>query len=276
MPSSVVGALAGGAASALVGSLFSGGGPSIPDPTANLPTSIITPGFTLAPAGSGGSGGKAGIAALFSGGSNKTLKLTRTGIADDLARLGLLNEEQAAKLGGLIERVAPGVGDLTKARLAGLENTRRQTLGDIRENLARRRVLGSSFAQDAITRAQREFAQQEEEVRASSFLQELDLTNKLIQQQADVLRSTVLAGIEQSNFEAQIAVNFANRTQAVLGQVGMFQAQLAAQAQSGLGGFFQPVISAVGSAVSGAASNFVGGLFGGGGTVFNAPNTASP
>lgn len=233
MPS-VAAPIAGGVASAVVGSALSRGGPSIPDPTANLPTSITTPGFTLGP--------KAG--------NPKSLELTRTGVADQLTKLGLLNEDQAKKLGGLIDRVAPGIGGLTKARVGALENARTRTIGDLRENLARRRVQGSSFANDAITRAQLEFAQEEEEIRASSFLQELELTNKLIQQQADTLRSTVLAELEQSNFEAQISVNFANRTQAVMGQIGQFQAQLAAQAQAGFGAFAQPAISAIGSAVS--------------------------
>lgn len=274
MPSGIAGAVAGGATSALLGSALSGGGPSIPNPAANLPTSITTPGFTLGPAKTA-AGGK-GIASIFgrllSGGNNKALQLERTGTADELKKLGLLNEEQAKKLGGLIDRVAPGIGELTQSRLTGLENVRRRTIGDIRENLARRRVLGSSFASDAITRAEREFAQEEAEIRASSFLQELELTNKLTQQQADVLRSTVLTGLEQSNFEAQLAVNFANRTQAVMGQIGQFQAQLAAQAQSGLGAFFQPVVSGIGDAVSQGVQS----LFQPTGTVFNAPNTASP
>lgn len=236
------GAIAGGLASGVASSLFSKAGPKIPDPTANLPTSFTTPGFSLSRQG-------------------KNLNLTRND--DLLGQLGLLNTQQADQIGGLISRVAPGMSALRESRLAGLESVRRRTVGDIRDNLARRRVLGSSFAQDAIARAEGEFAQRADEVRATSFLQELDLTQKLIQQRTDILRSTVMAGIEQGNFEAQLTANFANRVQSVLGQVGMFQANLAAQAQSGLGALFQPAVSAIGSAVSSGVQGLFGGSSGG-------------
>ena len=250
----IAGPVLGGIASAGAAKLLSGSGPKIPNISANVPKSVNTPGLNIV---------------SKKGGLTATRTAETTGL---LEQLGLINKDQAARLGGLIEQVKPGVGALTEARLTGLGNVRRRTIGDIRENLARRRVLGSSFAQDAITRAEREFAEQEAELRASSFLQELELTNQLSQQQADALRSTVLTGLEQSNFEAQLAVNFANRTQAVMGQIGQFQAQLSAQAQSGLGAFFQPAISAIG----GAVSQGVQSLFQPTGTVFNAPNTASP
>lgn len=235
MVASAVGALVGGVGAGLAGSLFSGGGPSIPNPAANLPTSFQTPDISISRTG-------------------KHLTLTRDN--DILARLGLLNTAQANQIGGLLSRVAPGISELRRTRLQGLENIRRRTVGDIRDNLARRRVLGSSFAQDAIVRAEREFAQQADEIRATSFLQELDLTNRLIQQQSDVLRNTVLTELEQSNFDAQLTANFANRTQTVLAQATAAQAQLAASAQAGLGQFFSPFINQFGSAISGAVTNF--------------------
>jgi len=76
-------------------------------------------------------------------------------------------------------RVAPGFGDLTKARVNTIQNAGRASASDLRSNLAKRRVLGSSFADDAMTRNQMEFAQQEEAARAQSFLEEMDLQNQL-------------------------------------------------------------------------------------------------
>lgn len=88
-----------------------------------------------------------------------------------------------AGIGGVnnaLTQVSPGFGALTKARIDAIQNAGRARGSDLRASLARRRVLGSSFADDAMSRQSTEVAQQEADARAQSFLEELDMTTKLI------------------------------------------------------------------------------------------------
>ena len=63
-------------------------------------------------------------------------------------RMGLVNStaslfrDQAGLVAGLRAKVAPGMSDLRSARLAEIENARRSSVSNLRDNLARRRVLG--------------------------------------------------------------------------------------------------------------------------------------
>lgn len=79
-----------------------------------------------------------------------------------------------------IAEVRPGFGRLTDARVQAVRGAGERERSDLRSNLAKRRVLGSSFAGDALTRQGLETGQQEAAVRAQSFLEELDLETQLI------------------------------------------------------------------------------------------------
>lgn len=80
----------------------------------------------------------------------------------------------------------PGFGRLTRSRIEGLRGLRDRTVGNLREELAKRRVAGSSFAAREIGAQEAEFAKMEDEVRAESFLQEMGATNELIMQELGI------------------------------------------------------------------------------------------
>lgn len=81
----------------------------------------------------------------------------------------------------------PNPYEATKITLAGsraaLESSRRRAIGNLRDNLQRRRVLGSSFGQDALTRAEAEFGLQEAQIAEQEDLISLD-EKKYAQQDA--------------------------------------------------------------------------------------------
>lgn len=241
MVASAAGAILGGAASAAVGSLLGGGGGSGAAALARGPLAknLAAPGFDVRT-------------------SKDVLTLTRDRRTQALLdRLGLLSQQRADQVGGLLPKVAPGVSALRRARLEDLGNIRRRTVGDIRENLARRRVLGSSFAQDAVARAELGFTQEADRIRAESFMQELNLTMSLIEQQTRELQSAAARELDQANFELQAAANFANGVNVVASNNAAALAQLEAQSALNAGQFFAPFVNQVGQSVS----NFVGGLF---------------
>ena len=84
-----------------------------------------------------------------------------------------------SRLDNLIGQVRPGFGALTDARVLANDRARERGLSNLQGALNKRRVSGSSFAQNSLISAENEFAEQEARLRAQSFLEELELTSAL-------------------------------------------------------------------------------------------------
>lgn len=182
-----------------------------------------------------------------------------------LANYTSLSNAGANQIGRLKEQVKPGFSALRDAQLAAFNNTRTRTVGDLRDQLARRRVLGSSFANDTIARAESEFAVQEADIRARTFLQELDATQQLITQETQMRLGAVEQNIAALGLEANLGAQLISGVQSNATALAQTSATLAAQNAAanaqGLGSFLQPAIDAVGSGVG----DWLSGLGGGGG-----------
>ena len=110
----------------------------------------------------------------------------RTGLGNIQTRSGLLRGDVDAarnRIGGQFQtlqgQVSPGFGRLTEGRVKAVRDRRDEAVGNLRESLSRRRILGSSFASDAIDRQELAFSQEEGNVRAQSFVEELGLSRQL-------------------------------------------------------------------------------------------------
>lgn len=209
--------------------------PKVPKgPGFNPNQNITTPGFTL-----------------------RSGNLTRgQETVDTLANLGLLGKDTSKALGGLLAQVSPGFGRLTQSRLEGLGTRETKAIGDLRANLAKRRLSGSSFGENALINAHLAFQQEEDKIRAESFLQELDLTQKLLQQNFANAQSVITQNLTQLNLEASLASNLTAQTNSLLASSQQTLQQLAAKSAAGVGSFFQPVADKFGTALS----DFVGGF----------------
>lgn len=255
----LIGGIASAGASSLLGGLFGGGGGE-PSTAGFAPTGINAGGLSSTIDGSG----RISIGA----------SADRTKAVGDVANTF---GQQADALATLIPRVAPGLSDLRSARLGQVENARLNAVGTLRDNLARRRVLGSSFGQDAITRAEAEFSQQKQAAEAESFLQEMEMTTNLLQQEFTARRGQFQTGLDEMNFEASLAAGLAGKATDALAKNAQVDAMLSAQSQAGAGKFFgqlaQPIGAAVSKGVSGLFSNGtnagnIGGTGGGLGGLF--------
>ena len=176
----------------------------------------------------------------------------------------------AGELSGQRGLVAPGVSELRKQRLGEIETTRASAIGNLRENLARRRVLGSSFGQDALSRAESEFAGQKERVAAESFLQEFELTNQLINQQFGALRGQAQTGLDELNLQADLASKLSAGATGAMQKNAQALAEMNAKEAAGKGKFFGDLIQPIGAAAGKAAGSF----FGGGGSSWTPSDTA--
>lgn len=167
------------------------------------------------------------------GGLSATFKNNSVQLGSSAERRGLVSSisdrflEQAGLTRGLRDRVAPGLSDLRRVRLQEIEDSRRGAISNLRDNLARRRVLGSSFAADAEARTEIEFARDRERVAAESFLQEIDLTNQFISQEFDLSRQAFATQIGELNFQADIATKLTAQATETLVASAQLQSQLA-------------------------------------------------
>lgn len=150
-----------------------------------------------------------GFTGTFTGDKkNRTFNLTRTsetsGLLTDLrSRLG----DTTSALRDLRSQVAPGFGDLTQARVKAIRDAGARTVGNLRQELGKRRVAGSSFAEREISATEATFAREEERARAEAKVQEIALTDQLIAQEFDVGFQVLTALINQGNFEASLAAD---------------------------------------------------------------------
>jgi len=187
----------------------------------------------------------------------------------------------------LLPQVEPGFGRLTEARnrvfedaLTRLEQRREAETGDLRENLARRRIAGSSFASDAQARQESAFQQsidelsgQQAQSNAQSFLQELDITRNLINQRfqtetaqaqsalqllnnAESLnRAATGVQLDELNFIAQLGSGLVSDVQRALGGIAQRQFQAAAESAAGGGG----LLGTIGGQLLGPSLSGLGG-----------------
>lgn len=165
---------------------------------------------------------------------------------------------QALSIGGLIPQVAPGFGRLTDARVQSVRNARDRVLGDARDTFARRRVLGSNFAQNTLGNLEREFGQEEGRVRAQSALEELQLTVDLIGQQAVAKQQEFQTFLQEQNLQTDIALTLSNGVNSLLtSQASAMQAIAAAEASNR-----NNFLALAGSEAGSAVGDILGGLFG--------------
>lgn len=231
-----------------MGSLFEG--PKIATPKLNQSLAALT---------AGGAAKNLKPLNLNAGGLKSRIKGNNLNVSSTGARSGLVNSlyntslNQADLLAGLRGGVSDATSGLTASRLAQIEDARKSSASTLRDNLARRKILGSSFASDAQTRNELDFARQRDQVAAEGFLQELDLTQQLATQEYETRLSAFNSKLGELNLQGELGANLASqandlfakiaqlKTQAAISgtgtmaDVGTAQAKLDAEAQAGAG-----------------------------------------
>lgn len=164
--------------------------------------------------------------------------------------------KQAEVFRGLRGQVAPGLSRLTtditdtlgaslRERIASIRGEGRRTVGNIRENLARRRLAGSSFQASEVASAEAEFsriedaaraenAQQQAQAKAAAFLQEIDFSRDLIQREFQSSIAGAQAVLTDLNFDTAVAAELSGLSSKLMNDNLTAQAEArAAQEQAG-------------------------------------------
>ena len=119
-------------------------------------------------------------------------------------------------------------------------------MGDIRQALSRRRVLGSNFARAELSREEATFNQERDQITAESFLQELAASVDLIGKEFDAKASSFQTLLNEQDFEANIALALATGSQQVYGslksQAMALESGAAQQSAAGINGVFGNIL----------------------------------
>ncbi len=166
---------------------------------------------------------------------------------------GSLND-QAREFAALRSKWGSGTSDLRKSLFQEVDNNSRRTISDLKDNLARRKVAGSSFAADAIARAQNEFNQERNRIGQQLGLIELQAQQDLIGKQYQSTVTSYNAALQELNLQGDAAIKLATQGQAAISNLAGIQSELLAQSA---GGTFELVAPGVQQAVQGG----IGALF---------------
>ncbi len=132
-----------------------------------------------------------------------SLSKTNTIVQQEFARRF---PEQLAALDQLRAQVAPNVSLARQAALGQVRDSERQAQGNLRQQMARRGVLGSSFGQSAESQMGAEFAKQAAQVEVQAAQQEMELTTKFIDMQRSFMAEALTRDLTELGFGTELAI----------------------------------------------------------------------
>lgn len=156
------------------------------------------------------------------------ITMTRTGEAQgfmDRLLSGLDTDEGA--FGSLLSQISPGFGRFSKATSERFDQDRDRAVGNLREQLAKRRVLGASFANDQIGSLERQYLMDKEEAMSKALLQELEMTNQVIQARSEARNKTISTGLSQIQFETGIGADLQKSVMSNMHDISMAMTDIA-------------------------------------------------
>lgn len=162
-----------------------------------------------------------------------TFSITRSNqLQETLGGLQSALSDRAQKFANLRKGITDIGTGLKATGAQAIRNQGRRAIGDLRENLARRRVAGSSFAQDAIARGEAEFARQEAEFGAQTDFQVLQAEAELLNQETQAGIESFQTALNQFNLEGQLAASVSSNLSSIAAQnaqmIGQINAEYAA------------------------------------------------
>lgn len=163
---------------------------------------------------------------------------------------------QADAIERFLPQIGVGTSEARKAAISAINNRRSSAIGNLKDNLARRRVLGSGFAQDALARAELEFAQEEARIAAESTLREQAATMAAMEQTYNLRRSQNQVYLDELNLEANLAATLAKQSTEALAANARVGAELDYYENRGRGQVAGRLAAPIGDAVSKAVTGF--------------------
>lgn len=179
------------------------------------------------------SGGLTGTLVGGNGSGGGNYSVTRTSAGESALRgVQSAMHQRAGEFRGLRKTVAPGFGRISQLRTEAVRDNRRRAVGDLREELRKRRVLGGSFGQTQIAQTEAEFAKLESQEQAQAYLDELGASSALLEQEFGSTIQAAQVELDQLNIESSLAANMSSMATQVMQANATARAEmLSAQAE---------------------------------------------
>lgn len=174
-------------------------------------------------------------------------------------RKGLRTDNKA--YGKLLRQLRPGFGALSQAAETELENRKMSAIGDLRDQMSKRRVLGASFAQGEEDALRSEYDQQIFQAKAEAKVQELQMTQQVINDRNTARLNTITQAFSQLNFRSELGANLMARAQDNMTQLKGLMMDLA-KAKAGMAGEFGLAEAEMSMGESEAMGNIFGSVAG--------------
>lgn len=126
----------------------------------------------------------------------------------------------------LLSQIAPGFGALTQNALTDINNQANAALGNLKSQLARRRVLGASFANSQLTGLNAQYDQMRQKAIADSWQQEMTMTLDTLKQRTDARNSTLSQAMSQIQFEGNMGTQLTQQLMSNMNNLASLQADL--------------------------------------------------
>ena len=132
-----------------------------------------------------------------------------------------------ASYSDLLGQLSPGYGKLSEERQKALELEKRKGVGDLRAQLAKRRVLGASFATDQEASVAAEYDRLKDQARGESIVAELQQTQQVITERADTALKYTQQALQHAQFEGALQAGLMQGAQDNLMKLKDLQVDLA-------------------------------------------------
>lgn len=162
-----------------------------------------------------------------------------------------------ASYSDLLSQLSPGYGKLSQERERALELEKRKGVGDLRAQLAKRRVLGASFASDQEASTAAEYDRLKDQARAESIVAELQQTQQVITQRADTALKHTQQALQHAQFEGTLQAGLMQSAQDNLMKIKDLQVDLAKMIAS-----ITSATQIASAEVKGSLANTMAGSFG--------------
>jgi hypothetical protein len=138
---------------------------------------------------------------------------------------GLGNDENAFT--ELLSQIRPGFGRLSDMRGREVDQARERGVSNLRDQLAKRRVLGASFANDQIGSLERQYMMDKDKVLAEAWQQEMEATMQALTSRTQARNQTITTALNEIQFETGVGAQLLQQVSSSMQDMQMAMVDIA-------------------------------------------------
>lgn len=127
----------------------------------------------------------------------------------------------------LLSQIRPGFGRLSAERGREVDQARERGVSNLRDQLAKRRVLGASFANDQIGSLERQYMMDKDKVLAEAWQQEMEATTQALTARSAARNQTISTALNEIQFETGVGAQLLQQVSSSMQDMQMAMVDIA-------------------------------------------------